>query len=389
MSVTIPPLQAASLAQVVYQLQDSFFNRATIDRFKNSWDLSHPEAKVDGKSGTLWVIKKQTGFGIVAEGRGDQFGGDLLILLRGTDNTFDWATDATAGISWTEASDKVHTGFYKCFLSMKTELEQKLSRYKGKIRTVHCVGHSLGGALASLCANWLQTSNLLGQSKVQLYTFGSPRVGTEGFAKKLTHQLDLGTDIYRVFHKTDVVPMVPIWPFFHVPLKNHSYCLNSPGSLPSGEFHKMKNYVLSLSKSKDWGTLVDLEPPVSESAIEKWLASDGVYALTINSLNMINSALVYVIKKVLYGAGVLVQNSVGLGITLLDQLAMALAKGYNLAKDTSIWVLRLMKRIMVALGMKIKKDLEVTAQLIKFLLTALLEKVHRMVKTAVDFVFSE
>lgn len=389
MTNVIAPLQAASLAQVIYQVQNQYFNRATVDRFKTDWDLSCEDTKVSGKSGTLWVVKKKTGFGVVAEGRGAQFEGDLLLLFRGTDNTFDWATDATVGLSWTDSAERVHTGFNKCFGSLRDELELKLRPYVGKVRTVHCVGHSLGGALASLCAEWLETNSLLGQSSIQLYTFGSPRVGCEGFAKSLSDSLQSGAGIYRCYHKTDVVPMVPIWPFFHVPYKSKSYCLNSPGSLPSGSYHKMTNYVKTLSRSKGWDSLIDLQPPVSDSAVETWLKSDGLYSLTINSINMLNHALMYVIKKVLQGVGFIIQNSIGLGVTLLDHLAMALAKGYDLAKDASIWVLRLMKRIMVALGMKIAKDITVTAQFIKYLLTALMDKVNRMVKTAVDFVFSE
>lgn len=389
MTAVIAPLQAASLAQVIYQVQDQFFNRATIDRFKNDWDLSSVDSKVSGKSGTLWVIKKRTGFGVVAEGRGTRHQGDLLLLFRGTDNPFDWATDATVGFSWTDSSERVHTGFNKCFGSMRAELEQKLQPYVGKVRTVHCVGHSLGGALATLCAEWLESGKYLGQSDTQLYTFGSPRVGAESFSKNLSGALDGGKSIYRCYHKTDVVPMVPIWPFFHLPYKARTYCLNSPGTMPSGEYHKMANYVRTLSRSTSWETLVDLQPAVSESAVETWLKSDSIYSLTINSINMLNHALMYVIKKVLQGAGIVIQNAIGLGVTLLDHLAMALAKGYELAVDSSVWVLRLMKRIMVALGMKIAKDIAVTAQFIKYLLSALLDKVNRLVRTAVDLVFSE
>lgn len=75
---------------------------------------------------------------------------------------------------------------------------------------VHCIGHSLGGAIANLAAEW--AANTLNK-KVKLYTFGSPRVGfaSGGFANKLTTAL-LPENIHRVYHNNDPVPMIPTFP---------------------------------------------------------------------------------------------------------------------------------------------------------------------------------
>ncbi|WP_193165767.1 lipase family protein [Microbulbifer hainanensis] len=149
----------------------------------------------------------------MAEGKGN-FSGDILILLWGTDNKFDLATDATIGFSPSENGSFVHTGFNKCFQSILPEIKKCLSEHKQPIDTVHCIGHSLGGALATLTAEWLKNSKYAKTSDIKLYTFGSPRVGASSFVKSLTREMLKGTDICRVYHKTDVVPMVPIWPFF-------------------------------------------------------------------------------------------------------------------------------------------------------------------------------
>ncbi|WP_299594499.1 lipase family protein [uncultured Microbulbifer sp.] len=393
MNALISHRDAASLASAVYEIQSDTFTPATIDRFKSQWDLSSESSVVNGKSGTLWVIKKQTGFGVVAEGRGD-FEGDILILLRGTDNNFDWATDATVGFSPSATGRFVHTGFNACFHSVLPELAQQLTgikqRFSGQgktIGTVHCVGHSLGGALATLTAEWLNKSQHVHHTNVKLYTFGSPRVGGHSFVKLVTDEMDEGKDIYRVYHKTDVVPMVPLWPFYHLPEKRQGYCLKSPGSMPSGEFHKMKNYIASVSKTASWETMYELEPDVTQGAIEQWLSSDGPLSLTMNTMNMINKAIAYVLQKVLKVAGISLQLGIASGVTLLDMLAYILMRGIDFSKTLSSWVYRLVKRIMVALGMKIKKDIDLTMSFIRHIFKQLKDKVDRLVQVAVHSIF--
>ncbi|MCK7598882.1 lipase family protein [Microbulbifer sp. CAU 1566] len=393
MASLISHTDAASLASAVYEIQSDTFTPATIDRFKSNWDLSNESSVVNGLSGTLWVIKKETGFGVVAEGRGD-FAGDILILLRGTDNNFDWATDATVGFSPSATGRFVHTGFNACFHTILPELKNQLNVIKQRfqaanktVRTIHCVGHSLGGALATLTAEWLNKSKHLHYTDVKLYTFGSPRVGGIRFVKLVTEEMDKGKDIYRVYHKTDVVPMVPLWPFYHLPESKAGYCLKSPGSMPSGEFHKMKNYIASVSKTSSWETMYELEPEVSQSAIEQWLSSDGPLSLTMNTMNMINKAIAYVLQKILKVAGISLQLGIASGVTLLDMLAYVLKKGIDFSKKLSTWVYKLIKRIMVALGMKIKKDINFTTSFIRHIFKQLKDKIDRLVQIAVHSIF--
>lgn len=391
----ITHIDAARLASAVYEIQSDSFTPATIDRFKKQWDLSSHNSVVNGSSGTLWVIKKRTGFGVVAEGR-EEFEGDVLILLRGTDNRFDWATDATVGFSPSSTGRFVHTGFNNCFKTVLPELreqlssiEQRFSAERKQIGTVHCVGHSLGGALATLTAEWLKKSKHIHSTDIKLYTFGSPRVGASSFVKLVTEELSKGDDIYRVYHKTDVVPMVPLWPFYHLPENNRVYCLNSPGSMPSGEYHKMKNYIASVSKTSSWESMHDLEPEVTQFSIEQWLSSDGPLSFTINTMNMMHKAIAYVVTKILKVAGIGIQFGVASGVTLLDTLAYVLEKGIDFSKSLSSWVYKLIKRIMVALGMKVKKDINLTASFIRHIFKILKDKVDRLVHAAVQSIFDQ
>lgn len=63
-------------------------------------------------------------------------------------------------------------------------------------------GHSLGGALATLASGYLRKSNYT----LDMYTYGSPRVGNEAFASFVTSQP--GRE-YRITHLDDIVPKLP------------------------------------------------------------------------------------------------------------------------------------------------------------------------------------
>ncbi len=76
-----------------------------------------------------------------------------------------------------------------------------------KLLNIHCVGHSLGGALATLAANWLKSFPEV-NAKVHLYTFGAPRVGGKSFSMNATQRLD---SIFRCVNGADPVPKVPVY----------------------------------------------------------------------------------------------------------------------------------------------------------------------------------
>ena len=97
--------------------------------------------------------------------------------------------------------------------------------------------HSLGGALATLGANWIKAQYKV---PVKLYTFGSPRVGHNPFAIQSETSLN---GIYRAVHRSDPVPMVPVWPFVHA---GNEYRISTCVSL-TGAAHKMAEMRLGIS----------------------------------------------------------------------------------------------------------------------------------------------
>lgn len=129
----------------------------------------------------------------------------VLLVARGTQELADFLTDARAQqvpLASDEGQGKAHKGFYNSFKLIKAFYDRYLQRFyiKGTHKIV-IVGHSLGGAIATLVAEWVRRKY---GDNVILYTYGSPRVGTESFVKgasALTH--------YRMVSHYDPIPTVP------------------------------------------------------------------------------------------------------------------------------------------------------------------------------------
>lgn len=127
--------------------------------------------------------------------------GQMAVLeFRGTDCLADWGLDLDAARVAMPGHPHVHVhaGFWSAWRSMAPAVEALLAAHVPPDLGLYITGHSLGGALAQLAAMELARDTLAG-----VYTFGSPRVATEGFdeAVKAPH--------YRVVNAWDLVPSVP------------------------------------------------------------------------------------------------------------------------------------------------------------------------------------
>jgi len=102
----------------------------------------------------------------------------------------------------------VHGGFLAAYMSIRDvvvkaglELSKKYPDYP-----IIVTGHSLGGAIATIAAAELAIKAEV-QNPVELWTFGSPRVGNPAFANYLDEKyLDKS---FRVTHNRDPVPRLP------------------------------------------------------------------------------------------------------------------------------------------------------------------------------------
>ena len=125
----------------------------------------------------------------------------ILISIRGTKEGWDILRDADARqVPYAEGEGQAHRGFYGAFLAAKKFANDYLTAFYNNQTIIVC-GHSLGGAIALLLAEWLRRD---WSSETRLYTYGAPRAGDEAFvaaAKGLVH--------HRLVNHNDPVPSVP------------------------------------------------------------------------------------------------------------------------------------------------------------------------------------
>ncbi len=130
---------------------------------------------------------------------------DIVIACRGTepDDTNDVKADIDVVKVVAETVGHVHRGF-------KSEVDELWPMIEKSIRnnttkTVWFCGHSLGGAMATICAYRCFRSEIASMPEA-LFTYGSPRVGTRPYLKhtRINH--------IRWVNNNDIVPrMPPTW----------------------------------------------------------------------------------------------------------------------------------------------------------------------------------
>jgi triacylglycerol lipase len=129
---------------------------------------------------------------------------DVVLACRGTEPT-EWndvKADANAVMSVVGTLGNVHSGFNREVDDLWPLLEDLL---RGSQHPVWFCGHSLGAAMATICAYRCTTSSITSNLQ-ELHTFGSPRVGCKRYIRHaaVTH--------YRWVHNNDVVTRVPpVW----------------------------------------------------------------------------------------------------------------------------------------------------------------------------------
>jgi triacylglycerol lipase len=165
-------------------------------------------------------------YGYLAVSTGDP--ADWVLVVRGTEGAPEWLLDFSAVPVLFEPHKEagfVALGFlviYQTFtLAPPGENPAKLINViqqvatQRKIKSLTVIGHSLGGALATLAAAELAFSKDLALGNaLTLYTFASPRVGFPDFATFFDKHIGAG---YRVWNELDIVPQLPTFPpFMHV-----------------------------------------------------------------------------------------------------------------------------------------------------------------------------
>ncbi|MGH1373543.1 MAG: lipase family protein [Cellvibrionaceae bacterium] len=375
------PQQSSSLANSVYALsRTSSFEKAyqlLNATYQGNFKFSESNL-VAGKTGA-GILKVKTGFGFLLEGQGN-YEGNAVIVFRGTQYLADWLSNANILYSRSSKGYRVHDGFNQAFRSMLPGIKEFVAALPVGTE-VHCVGHSLGGALATITGEWVANNSSL---KPRVYTFGSPRVGFTDFAEGCTSLLGCER-IYRTYHTSDIVPCIPIWPFTHTPYKSKDYGIKTPGLVPGAEWHDMSAYEKNVKK-KSWDVLYSERPvPRNDAGIEQWLKKNVRVPSTMEALEWISDAIGYVVRKCVSAVASTIDFVGASMFTIMDKLSYILSKAMRIDELLSDWVLYLMRKISNFLGKASAiEPTDISRETIRNLLTQLSKKANEMAYQALS-----
>lgn len=142
----------------------------------------------------------------------------VYIAFRGTMETQEWMQNFTYRqtsfpndnimkqqhalfLNNSKTSPNIHSGFLEVYNNFRNDLINKLKQLNPK--QVLIGGHSLGGAIATICGLDLK---ILGYNTI-VYNFASPRVGDNEFCN-LVKKYNL--PLYRIVNTSDVAPTFPV-----------------------------------------------------------------------------------------------------------------------------------------------------------------------------------
>ena len=276
-------------------------------------------------------MKSRMAFGVCGFGKGI-FEGHAFIVLRGSQTTPDGITNANFGVSRAANLQSVHDGFNTAFRAEVVGYVDTVAKAarRRNIHSLHCIGHSLGGALATLAADYISVNYDL---EPYIYTFGSPRVGV----------------------------------------------------FPLSEWHDRELYLKSV-RGKSWKLLrSQTEAHLSRSVIQRWLEKDSPISFSLTNLEKLDAALNLVIYACLKSIGASGTVAIGGSLTIFDWTARIIKEGLKLTNNVSRLVLRLIIRIMQMLGMKpIADKLEASDQFIRHIFTMLHQRLTSYAQKAFD-----
>ena len=134
--------------------------------------------------------------------------GTGFVVFRGTQTIADWAENASFLVSQFKevaGAPAVHLGFHRVYQLVRKSLTSQLAslNFAVGLNRVVVTGHSLGGAVASLCALDLASHGVL--PNVECCTFASPRaffLSSRSFDTAVPRSL-------RVANPLDIVTEVP------------------------------------------------------------------------------------------------------------------------------------------------------------------------------------
>ncbi|WP_445766846.1 lipase family protein [Rheinheimera sp.] len=383
---TITPKTAVWLARTPYEAQDikAGQNYTGGKRFiTEHFDFSQTGGVVHGTSGSIisTLFNRTTGFAIIGKGKG-HFTGDVALGIRGTNmkSGRDWFSNANASLATADNNSMVHSGFQKVFRSMQPALEKQLAPLlnTNSNGVVHCAGHSLGGALASLAAIWIKQRF---GNRVALYTYGAPRVGLNDFALKASGSID---KIFRCLHGDDPVPMVPVWPFYHAPLNGSSVLLTAATGMNFSSHSMMENPGYVTTSRGQWEDLQRRGDTIK--AVRLTYERRFECSFSTHWQERLSHALITLLKDAGMLAAVSVQMTIGGIMTFYDHLAATIEKVALMSPQFETQVMGLLGHMLVFAGKVTTTITELSARFIRWVFNITLNAMYNVARKAIEMV---
>ena len=336
-----------------------------------------------------------SGFGFMAQLNGGR-SKEIVIATRGTTaSCADVATDLNAIPMTGPTGHMIHKGFGTTFKSYVQQLNEfiKQQNLGFKPTAVHCMGHSLGGALANVnaaaCAE-------LGFNSY-LYTVAAPRVGMVPYAEHLSKKMN-AAHVYRVANEADVVTMVPCYPFVHSPYVHGTYLLDGSWAkvsivqhmLGTG-YNSMTNSTWKQMESLTRGKQQQLENSMypannAEAGRFEQLAKMPGAMFSGRLLKLINKAIHDMLSR-LGAQSLLSVGHYGTGaFTVLDQMSEILARYAQASYKQTKEVAGMLNAIMAYLGRPTHALADASVATIRWVFGLLYQSVNTMAKQAIQLV---
>ncbi|QUX93876.1 lipase, partial [Marinomonas sp. A3A] len=165
----LSPSLASQLALLSYTIEQNNSTVVLPEAVKRHFIFNSNNIQKGTSGGFFWRV--ETGFALIGHGNGETYKNDHVIAIRGTNTKADAITDITCHSTNSDSGNSVHKGFQSTFSSLRDGIKTYMDKpdvLNGN-GVIHCVGHSLGGAVATLVADWIKVTY---NKTVYLYTFG-------------------------------------------------------------------------------------------------------------------------------------------------------------------------------------------------------------------------
>ncbi|KAI8851376.1 Alpha/Beta hydrolase protein [Chytridium lagenaria] len=137
-----------------------------------------------------------------------------VVVFRGSKGVDNYILNANVWKTSAANTVRIHQGFLKAYKTLEPLIDVELQRVLAECSscdTVVFTGHSLGGAMATIATYMYSTNGKIGNRKIRLFTFGSPRVATSALWKAV-EATGRVVEVLRFVNGQDVVPSVPFSP---------------------------------------------------------------------------------------------------------------------------------------------------------------------------------